>query len=325
VGCWAKGEIDSHGAKYCWYHFDMNEKRGNGSGPEVTDKPSDKDEKEEHSKVCESGGCTSKGRVFSEGRMWCKAHYEEGVELNKAMGLVSDEESDTEQRGKDKHESAAPKKPAKEKKKKAAKASMPTVRLAGIEKGEIVGMVNYVRVTESGIWDGAESRGSDYFRADDLRGPTANTTLQKSKHPAFVATTRRYNEVIELSKTKLADAFLNCLVFPLRVSFRPVMTEKKLVEQLEEIDGDDTDLTKFDGPVRVAKYCMDLPIRTMDCVMKTPNSSLGYSLVDDLNKGTTDANIRTVNHQNLVQFVFKGKLYKLKGSKFVDDDLIKVD
>ena len=218
-----------------------------------------------------------------------------------------------------------------EKKSKPSANPFPRVRVEDLKEGEIISNITIRRVTQSGT-DG--KNGKPFAEAVMIRegARSGDKFTVRSTKPVQFVSTRRYNKVIEMTPTELADKFITCTAYPLRVSFHPILTDKKLAEALGkmdlEIDDDDAFPENYFANMSnrtrlsTARELMETDVRTMDCRILEPNTSLGYSLVDELVGDKAESTIKTVSHHAIQQFCYLGVLYKKKGTKFQDPTLI---
>lgn len=233
-----------------------------------------------------------------------------------------DEDKDEEKEEKKKKAKSKPKSDTKQ------VTQVPRVRAQDLKKGEIVANITYRRVEEAGVreWDSRPFFAATLLRAGDRSGD--KFTVRSAKPIQWVSTSR-YNKVVEMTPTELADKFITCTAYPLRVSFHPILTPKKLADALHDYDipssvnyeaDEFRDLSESDRK-KAAKELMETAVRTMDCRILEPNTSLGYSRVDELVGDKADLEWRTVSHHAIQQFCYMGTLYKRKGSTFQDPKL----
>lgn len=237
---------------------------------------------------------------------------------------VGDDEKEKKHEGKEEKKEHKKDKHKKHKHKKDIPTAAPRMFVKDAVPGEIIGQMTYMLVKSARKGNGGHGiEDQDRMEYMPLRERGATAWYIRANEKTPLSSTRRYGTTVELRKTKLADKFITCTTYPVRVSFMPILSADKLGEKLDEHQSDIA-LAAAGESKKIAKKIMNLDVRTMVCVIKTANSSLGYSLVDEftVDGDTANPNPKTVSHHALQQFLYHGVLYKLKGSKFVDPELI---
>jgi hypothetical protein len=120
-----------------------------------------------------------------------------------------------------------------------------------------------------------------------------------------------------MTKTKLAEQFCACTGDVFTVTFRPVLSEDSLAQQLESHRAAVSAADSQRDYKRVAKEILkERDATSIVGRMLQANTSLGYSLVDMLTStvsGAPDKPVyRQVNHRDLLSVIYRDVKYVLK-------------
>lgn len=246
-----------------------------------------------------------------EGKRGQKAKEKEKKEKEKELK----EEKDSKE-GKEEKESKEGKKEQKEK--KEPRHVVPLVNVTDFKAGTICAKMMLGRVTKTEVWDN-----KIYYKPLRDADPSSEWWLRSSGKTEMVSTTR-YRQTIDLNKTDMAKKFMECTVFPMRVSFRPIANAESVGEQMKKYLNEFKEEKITDKEFKqLMKKVMHVPERTIDCILLEKNNALGYSLVDDLKDPAEPGkpHIKTVAHSDIQEIVFLETRYRLKGTKFQDPEL----
>lgn len=181
------------------------------------------------------------------------------------------------------------------------------VPMVEIRSGHLLSRTEYMRVLEV-------MPNENKMRVEVLRGDKPNDLWDITTNDALLASSAEYAHKEEkISKTELANKLVHCKDDVFKVVFRPVLTQELLATRLKEVVNELAKAKTDAAYKKVAKQLLEVPEKTLRARLISPNTVLGYSLVDDLEQTDPQkVQFRNVSHSNILSLTLKGTRFVLK-------------
>ena len=190
---------------------------------------------------------------------------------------------------------------------KKSKNNVGRVPISEIRAGHLLSRTEYLRVLDVVPKE-------NKMRVEVLRGDKASDLWDITTADALLACSTEYvHKEEKISKTELANKLVHCKDDVFKVVFRPVLSQETLAAQLKEMSGEIAQAKTDAAYKKIAKKILEIPEKTIKARLISPNTVLGYSLVDDLDqKDPQKVEYRNVSHANILSLTIKGTRYLLK-------------